>query len=108
MKSKVCKVNGKLFRYDYDNSVVEYVYKLSDEEIQDELDWMEKHNGKPLVGMDEDGFSVVESVGLRRENWENKEARMEYLNVWADELDEEAAYLMDSFIKYELPYLKGE
>lgn len=105
MKSKPVKINGKLFRYDYDNAVVEYVYKLSDEEIQDELDWMEKHNGKPLVGMDENGFSVVESVGLRRENWENKEARMEYLSVWADELDEEAAYLMDSFIKYDLPYL---
>ncbi len=105
MKSKPVKINGKLFRYDYENSVVEYIYKLSAEEVQEELDWMEKHDGKPLVGMDEDGFSVVESVGLRRENWENREARAEYLSLWADELDEEAAYLMDSFIKYELPYL---
>ena len=107
MKSKPYKLNGKLFRYDFDECVVEYIYRASAEEIKDEQEWIEKH-GRPLIGIDADGYSVVESVGLSKKNWKNKEVRDEYLSAWSCELDEEAAYLMDDFVKYELPYLQKE
>lgn len=104
MKSKPYKLNGKLFRYDFEDSVVEYIYKASDEDIKDEQDWIAEH-GRPLVGIDAEGYSVVQTVGLSAKNWKNKEARDEYLSGWAEELDEESAYLADQFVKFELPYL---
>ena len=81
--SKNYKRGGKTFRYRWDDSVVEWIYK--DEETGE---WVE-----------------LDGVGLRRENWENKEARDEYLDGWIFEIEEETAYLADEFIKYELPYL---
>lgn len=105
MKSKLYKFNGKLFRYDYDQSVVELIYKAGAEEVADNKEWMKKY-GKPLFDIDADGYVVVETVGLHKDNWKSKEARDEYLSEWAFELDEEGAALAADFVKYELPYLK--
>lgn len=107
MKSKPVKVCEKLFRYDYDAAVVEYIYKMSAEEIAEEKEWIAKH-GRPLLGCDEDGYTVVQTVGLRRENWKNVAARNEYLSEWAAELGAEENRLMTDFIKYELPYYQKE
>lgn len=99
MKSKPYKLGDKLFRYDYENSEVEYIYKADEETIREEKEWIAEH-GRPLYGIDEDGYSVVETVGLGRENWENRESRDEYLNIWADELDEEALCLMEQWMRW--------
>ena len=104
MKSKVYKLNGKLFRYNFDRCTVEYVVKAGKEELKDEDEWMQKH-GEPLFGIDHDGYMVIDSIGLSRENWKNREARDEYLSAWSMDLDAESSALVDSFVKYELPYL---
>lgn len=106
-KSRPYKLNGKIFRYDYGNSVVEYIYKASAEDIKDEQEWIAEH-GRPLIGIDADGYSVVETVGLSARNWRDKEVRDECLSGWADDLDEEGAYLAEQFMKYELPMMQKE
>lgn len=103
MKSKVYKLDGKMFRYNFDRSTVEYVAKAGKEELKDEAEWMQKH-GEPLFGIDHDGY-MIDSIGLSRENWENREARDGYLHGWAQDLDTESSALAADFVKYELPYL---
>lgn len=104
MKSKVYKLDGKMFRYNFDRSTVEYVAKAGKEELKDEAEWMQKH-GEPLFGIDHDGYMVIDSIGLSRENWENREARDGYLSAWAADLEAESSRLAADFVKYELPYL---
>ena len=53
-----------------------------------------------MYGIDSKGFCVVGVVGLSKENWEDKEARLEYLQGWSDELDEEEAILVEQFEKW--------
>lgn len=103
-RSKVYEQEGKLFRYNYDDSMVEYVHKASEEDVADEAEWLEKY-GKPLFHIDSDGYMVIDSIGLSRENWENREARNGYLTSWAMDLDAESSRLAADFVKYELPYL---
>ena len=105
MKSKIYKINGKLFRYDFDCSIVEYVVKASKEEIEEDKCWKEKY-GHSLYGIDETGYTVLDSVGLHKDNWTNKASRNEYLEMWAEELKEEERYMIEDFVKYELPYIK--
>ena len=62
--SRVVKVDGKRFRYNFDDCLVEYIY--TDKETKE--------------------TEVIESIGLRKENWTNKEIREEYLSEWAFEL----------------------
>ena len=102
-KSRVYKVEEKLFRYDYDNCIVEWVTKASKEELKDNAEWLEKY-GKPLFDIDEHGYITNDGIGLRLENWKNKEVREEYLAEWANELNYEAECLVNDFIKYELKY----
>lgn len=106
MKSKPYKLHGKLFRYDFDLSVVEYIAKATDEDIADEEEWKEKY-GKPLLGIDADGYMIISTVGLHKNNWKSKAARDEYLYQWCCELDEESSALASDFVKYELPFLSG-
>lgn len=107
MKSNPVKVSGKLFRYDFDHSVVEYIIKADAETIDKEIEWEQKH-GSQLYGVGADGYIVLASAGLRKENWMNTAARKEYLSGWANELDEETACLVDDFVKYELPSMMKE
>lgn len=104
MMSKIYKFNGKLFRYDDERCVVQLVAKAGAEEMADEAEWKAKY-GRPLFGIDADGYMVLSSAGLRRDNWKNREVRDEYLSEWCCELDEEAEALAADFAKYELPYL---
>lgn len=99
MKSKPYKYQGKLFRYDFDNSVVEYIAKASSEEIDEEIEWEQKH-GSQLYGIDADGYMVLETVGLREENWTRKAVRDEYLSQWCFDLDEELAALQRDFERF--------
>ena len=82
--SKNYKFMGKTFRYDYEDCIVEWIYK--DDETGN--------------------WEVLDGVGLRTENWKNKEVRDEYLAEWCDEIAEETAYEMDFFMKYEWPMYK--
>lgn len=104
MLSEIVEVNGKLFRYDYENSVVQYIWEADAETLDAEIEWEQEH-GSQLYGIGEDGYVVSDTIGLRRENWENPESRQAYLEGWCADLDAESKALMDSFIKYELPYL---
>ena len=101
--SGVYKRGGKCFRYDFQNCLVQLVYKAGEEELADNAEWMAKH-GEPLWDIDESGYMVSQSVGLRPENWKNKAVRDEYLDEWLFELDEELACEVEMFVKYELPY----
>ena len=107
MKSKPVKVNGKLFRYDFDRSAVEYIIKADAETISEENEWKQKH-GSALFDIDPEGYIVCSTAGLNVKNWKNAAARKEYLSEWADELSEEESYLADDFVKNELPHLKEE
>ena len=107
MKSKPYRFQKKLFRYDYEYGVVEYIAKATKDQIDDEIEWEQKH-GSQLYGIDADGYMVLDSAGLRRENWKNKAVRDEYLFEWCIDLDEEAAALARDFEKYELPALMKE
>ena len=98
-KSRVYKRGGKCFRYDYDNALVIWVMKATQEDINDNKEWQEKH-GRNLHDIDDDGYIEVDAVGLSSSNWKNKEMRDSYLDQWIDEINEEATYLMNEFIKF--------
>lgn len=104
MKSKPYKVSGKLFRYDFDSSTVEYIAKAGTEEIEADREWKETH-GRSLYRIGDDGYMVLDTIGLNRKNWEDKGARDEYLAAWAVDLDAELEEMTANFVKYELPYL---
>ena len=97
--SKIYKFRKKSFRYDYDNGLVSVVYKADEEMYKDNEEWQEKY-GKDLWDIDKDGYIESSTVGLMRENWDNKEVRDEYLSMWVDELKEEAEYLAQEFLMY--------
>lgn len=103
-KSKVYEQDGKLFRYNYDDAVVEYVYKATEEDKAEEAEWLEKH-GCSLHHIDSDGYAVVASIGLRQDNWDHEELRREYIAQWIADLDEELRALKADFERYELPVL---
>lgn len=75
--SKVIKKDGKQFRYNYKDNVVEYIGEIDGE------------------------IEILDSVGLSKENWDNKEVRDEYLDQYIMDLNEEESYmtkdLMDEF-----------
>ena len=103
-RSKVYEQDGKLFRYNYDDAVVEYVYKATEEDKAEEAEWLEKH-GCSLHHIDSDGYAVITSIGLRRDNWDHEELRREYIAQWIADLDEELRALTADFERYELPIL---
>lgn len=105
MKSKPYKLNGKLFRFDFDTCIVEYIQKADKETIEEDEKWKKNHGGRSLYGVGSDGYIVLSSIGLGRENWENKEARDGYLSGWCVDLDDELESMTADFVKYELPYL---
>lgn len=105
MKSKPYKLNGKLFRFDFDTCIVEYIMKADEEDLKSDAEWKQTHGGRSLLGIGDDGYIILDSIGLSGENWENKEARDSYLSGWCNDLDEELACMTADFVKYELPYL---
>lgn len=95
-KSGVVTVDKKKFRYDYENHVVEYVFKPTKKQIaENEAEKME--SGYDFLKVDEKGYSVITTIGLREENWKNKGVREEYLAEWSAELDEEHERMIYDF-----------
>lgn len=101
MKSRPYKLGDKLFRYDFDSSMVEYILKAEPVEIEAEREWLEKHD-RPLYGIGADRYMVLDTIGLNRKNWENRAARDEYLSGWAVDLDAEAEALAADFLRWEM------
>ncbi len=98
-KSKPYAFLNDLFRYDFDNCLVECIYKAGDEELADNAEWMKSY-GKPLFDIDSDGYMVITSAGLSKDNWTNKGARDEYLAAWVDEIEEEGRILAEQYLRY--------
>lgn len=96
MKSRVYKYNNKLFRYDYDESVLEWVCKPTKEMLKDNEDWVSRF-GHPLWTID-DGYNVIQTIGLSRESFETD--RESYFAMWSDDLDEESAYLLAHYKRF--------
>lgn len=67
--------------------------KAKAQEKKDNEEWIAKF-GKPLWDIDESGYLLIDSIGLSRENWKDKEARNEYL--------EEYCYQLEDFVASEL------
>lgn len=107
MKSRVYKRGGKLFRYDFDECMVEYVTKVTAETKKENMEWVAEF-GEPLFEIGVDGYLIADRVGLRAENWKDKEARDSYLDEWIFDMEEEAAYEMELFMKYEYPLYAKE
>ncbi len=95
---RIVKVGDKEFRYNFRDYEVEYVIKLDDEMRKDNVDWRRKY-GTDLWDADVDGYMVVDSAGLRLENWLNAEIRKIYLAAWGESLDEELGVLERDAIK---------
>lgn len=106
-KSGIYPLDGKKFRYNFTDGVVEYIEKADAETLADEADWKQRHNGQPLYGIGADGYMVIDTVGLSSENWRDREARDAYLRGWIEDLYYEGEQLAADFVKYELPYLTG-
>ena len=104
MKSLPYNVSGKMFRYDFDNSTVEYIAKAEPEQIESERCWKNVHGGT-LYGIGDDGYMVLDTIGLSRTNWEDKETRDEYLAAWAADIDEWVEMMASDFVEHELPHL---
>ena len=94
------KIGNRLFRYNAEKCIVEYVDKATPDMYEDDAEWMVKY-GHPLWGIDKDGYIVLDSAGLSKEHWDNKEDRIMYLTEWNAEIGGEVAYLVDEFMKYD-------
>ena len=86
-KSAVYKFRGKLFRYNFDECLVEYLAKATKEELEENKEWQKKY-GKNLWDIDENGYIEIDAAGLRKENWTRKAVRDEYLSEWVAEMQE--------------------
>lgn len=100
MKTQIYRFRGKIFRYRFDDAVVEYIAKADAEMIADDEEWKKTHNGRSLLDIDQDGYIVLATAGLRKENWTRKAVRDEYLFGWCIDLDEEDAALARNYELY--------
>ena len=101
MKYEYQNVGKKTFQFDRKRAIVRYVYKATPDMVEEENEWMEKH-GRPLYGIDEDGYMTLDSAGLSGIHWDDKEFRMECLSSWCLEIEEETNSLVEDYIRYEL------
>ena len=99
MKSNPYKLDGKLFRYDFDHSMVEYIFKAEAEDIAFEQEWEKTHDYR-IYEIDAEGYMVMEAVGLHKDNWTNKAARDEYLAAGIVDLDAEAEAMAKEFVRW--------
>lgn len=91
-KSGIYKFGGKIFRYDFDHCLVELLAKATKQELDDNAEWLAKY-GKPLWDIDSDGYIEIAAAGLRKENWQRRAVRDEYLAEWIAEIEEDAAIM---------------
>ena len=95
--SKVYKHLNHEFRYNYDWGVVEYIAKADEWMLKEEAEWKASHGGRSLFDIDEEGYSLIDSVGLSKKNWEDKESRDSYLEEWIAEMRYEASLYAKEF-----------
>ncbi len=104
--SRVRIHEGKRFRYNYEDHVLEYICKpnadmleeLKDEATNCKLDWMRldaKHN---LESYETTGYIVISSEGLGLDNY--REDPKHWIAVYAEELNEELYCLQQEFEMY--------
>lgn len=87
------------FIYDYQEALVGNGYRLKkDEEIDD---FMRRYVDYIQIG--KTTYEVADWVGLRVENWKNKEVRNEYLEMYINEIEEEEAYMLEE-LKWEFGF----
>lgn len=87
------KLDSSEYAYDMKNAVVMFLFKDEDEV---------EH-----FGIDEAPYRVLDTVGLSRDNWNDKAERDEYLRGYKQDLDDESSYLVQDFIQNELPMYKN-
>lgn len=75
--SMIYKFQGKEFIYDYKDSILDFIFK-DDEEVE-------------ILGKNKAPWRVLDSFGLNKSNWDDKEARDGYLASVCDDLDAEVA-----------------
>lgn len=78
--SEIVKVKGKSFRYDYEKKLVQYVFIIEEDD--------------EVLGWKKGNIDVIDEVGLREENWNNKNNRKQYLIEYACQLEEEVRWLI--------------
>ncbi len=105
--SRIHKVGDRQFRYNYERNVIEYIYKATKEDLEENREWREKH-GRDLYEIDEKGYCIVDSVGLSLSSWKDKDSREYYLQQYAYDLEEEFRWEEELFVKYELPLYDKE
>lgn len=88
------KLDGSEYAYDMKNAVVMFLFKDEDEV---------EH-----FGIDEAPYRVLDTVGLSRDNWNDRAERDEYLRGYKQDLDDESSYLAQDFIQNELPYYQKQ
>lgn len=84
----------KFFAYDKKNNVLIYLFK-DDEEVSE-------------MGWDNAPWRELDSAGLSSDNWNDEEARNDYLHQYTFDLDSEASYLAQDFIDNELPHYQNK
>lgn len=102
MKKQYYKYGKRMFRYDFDNAIAELVVKADKQMLEDNKEWQAKW-GKDLWDIDEDGYMVMQEIGFSRADWKSKADRDSCLEMWCYDMDIEAKYLAEEFIKNELP-----
>lgn len=94
------KIGDRMFRYNAEKCLVEWVSKATPDMYADDKEWMEKY-GHPMWGI-KDGYVVLDSAGLSREHWENVDDRIQYLTEWNAEIGAEVDYLVSDFVQNEM------
>ena len=84
----------KFFAYDKKDNILIYLFK-DDEEVSE-------------MGWDNAPWRELDSAGLSSDNWNDEEARNDYLHQYNFDLDSESSYLIQDFIDNELPYYQNK
>ena len=93
---------GKLFRYDFDNGVVEYGFSQTKEQIAEQVEKAQEESGKTYTQREielfygKPGWNTIDSVGLSIELWYDVEARNGYLDEYIDEMEETLNYIVET------------
>jgi len=82
--SEVVEYEDRKFRYNYEESLLEYVSNRIEETSRGEL-------------IEFDVIEVIDEIGLNKRDWE--EENMIHIEMWSAKLDEEVSYLEKEFIE---------
>jgi hypothetical protein len=89
--SEVIEYNDRKFRYNYEESLLEYVSNRIEETSRGEV-------------IEFDELEVIDEIGLNKRDWE--EENIIHVENWSARLDEEVSYLEKEFIEEMKNYAK--